>query len=680
MSESADRLRQKRHVAYRVLEVLGREGRPYDRREVFSMLGRQAHSGANCFLAVLLIVGFSAASQAKDDWEPIPPDELALKDDPLNPGAPAIILYRETFSDHEKSFETHHYRIKILNERGAEYGNVQVPYVKGVFRVEDIKARTVQTDGTSIPFDGRVYEKTLVKVRKLKAFAKTFSLPAVEAGSIVEYKYKLQGKKSRLFAPPWIIQTELSVRRGRFAIKPYSSLHVRHAMFGLLEREHLEPHVDGTLSLGVESIPAFLQEDFMPPEDTLKVHVRFFYAPSWNFWSDVGRREFKRVEKLIGKDKSIKRAVSATVSSSDDPQTKLRKLYGRAQQIRNLSYESSGDEQGPGENAKPKDVLVRGSGSGAQINRLFVALARAAGLDASIALVATRDRTFFRRDVLDADQLNAHVVTVRLGSEDIYLDPATPYTPFGLLSWEQTGVEGIVLRNPIGGLVTTPDPVSADARTERKATLRLTPDGTLEGKGHVAFHGQEALQHRLRAFEKDDLARREQLEEELKGWLPAEATVEVDSVQHWENPEEPLRVEFTVEAAGFASAAGRRLLVPAGVLRGIRRPNFQHAKRVHPVYFPHPWEEDDEIILRVPAGYEVEGMPEPRRSSAPFGQYEVSCEKHPDGVLLRRRMAVGGVYYDVPYYAALRQFFNEVKAGDEQQLVLVRTEARERQQ
>ncbi len=166
----------------------------------------------------------------------------------------------------------------------------------------------------------------------------------------------------------------------------------------------------------------------------------------------------------------------------------------------------------------------------------------------------------------------------------------------------------------------------------------------------------------------------------MKGWLPGEATVEVDSIQHWENPEEPLRVEFTVEVSDLATVAGRRLLLPLGVFQTNERKSFQHAKRVHPVYFRHPWEEHDEIILRVPTGYEVEGMPEPRRSSAPFGQYEMSCEKHPDGVLLRRQMVVGGNYYKVEHYPALRRFFSKVKAGDEQQLVLVATETGERQQ
>ena len=73
-------------------------------------------------------------------------------------------------------------------------------------------------------------------------------------------------------------------------------------------------------------------------------------------------------------------------------------------------------------------------------------------------------------------------------------------------------------------------------------------------------------------------------------------------------------------------------------------------------------------------------MLDPQRSSPPFGQYEISCEKHPDGVLLRRRMVVEGIHYKVEHYPVLRQFFSKVKAGDEQQLVLVATGTDERQQ
>ena len=678
---NGDRMRLEQHAVCWIV-LAGYVGRLTVRRgKTCRMLTSQTQFSAILVSVVLLVAGPAVRAQTADEWPPISPEELALKDDPLNPGAPAIILYRETFSNHQESFETHHFRIKILNERGAEYGNVEIPYFKGLYRVEDIKARTVQLDGASMAFDGHIYEKTIVKARKLKGFAKTFSLPALEAGSIVEYRYKLQGERSAQFTPPWIIQGELSLRRARFSYKPYFAplgwASLTSAAVGLPEKTEYKGGLDfGSLEL--QDIPPFQQEEFMPPENTARAHVRFFYAAP-GFWGTVNKTAFKRTEKLIGKDRRIKRAVSETVSPGDAPIVKLRKLYARAQRIRNLSYESSGTEQESKGDAKAKDVLERGQGSGLAINRVFVALARTAGFDASIVRIARRDVTFFSRDLLDAGQLNAELVRVRLGSEDIFLDPGHAYTPFGLLSWEQTDAGGLDLGKEWGGFITTPEPVSSDARTERKATLRLTPDGTLAGEGHVAFHGQEALQHRLRAFEKGDLARREQLEEELKGWLPADSTVEIDSIKHWENPEEPLRVEFTVEAPGFASTAGRRLVVPAGILRGAREVNFQHQSRVHPVYFPHPWEEHDEILLRVPEGYQVEGVPEPRRVQTMFGEYEASWEAHAEGVLARRRLVLSKYLYPVGGYPNLRRFFSEVRAGDEQQIVLVATETDETQ-
>ena len=58
------------------------------------MLKRQAQFCANLVLAALFVTGLTVTGHATNDWEPIPPDELALKDDPLNPRAPAAIPTR----------------------------------------------------------------------------------------------------------------------------------------------------------------------------------------------------------------------------------------------------------------------------------------------------------------------------------------------------------------------------------------------------------------------------------------------------------------------------------------------------------------------------------------------------------------------------------------------------------
>ncbi len=66
-------------------------------------------------------------------------------------------------------------------------------------------------------------------------------------------------------------------------------------------------------------------------------------------------------------------------------EVKLRKIYARVQQIRNLNLEDSKMKQeNKDENLKPnsnvEDVLKHGYAYGTEINYLFVGLARAAGL------------------------------------------------------------------------------------------------------------------------------------------------------------------------------------------------------------------------------------------------------------------------------------------------------------
>jgi hypothetical protein len=58
-------------------------------------------------------------------------------------------------------------------------------------KITDLMARVVRPDGTSVPFAGRVFEKTVLRTGQIKVTVKTFALPDVEVGSIVDYRYKI---------------------------------------------------------------------------------------------------------------------------------------------------------------------------------------------------------------------------------------------------------------------------------------------------------------------------------------------------------------------------------------------------------------------------------------------------------------------------------------------------------
>ena len=56
----------------------------------------------------------------------------------------------------------------------------------------DIHARTIHPDGSIVNFDGKIVEKTTAKANGLQYVAKTFTLPDVRPGSIIEYRYREQ--------------------------------------------------------------------------------------------------------------------------------------------------------------------------------------------------------------------------------------------------------------------------------------------------------------------------------------------------------------------------------------------------------------------------------------------------------------------------------------------------------
>src|SRR5579863_6413870 len=109
----------------------------------------------SCRLATIVVIMTAAfcppTLQAGDGFPPVNPEELKLTAEPLAQGASAIILYRRVDRDDSGSArarEKNYYRIKILTEEGRRYGNIEIPFLKGVDEVVQIQARTIKPDGT----------------------------------------------------------------------------------------------------------------------------------------------------------------------------------------------------------------------------------------------------------------------------------------------------------------------------------------------------------------------------------------------------------------------------------------------------------------------------------------------------------------------------------------------------
>jgi hypothetical protein len=393
------------------------------------------------------------------------------------------------------------------------------------------------------------------------------------------------------------------------------------------------------------------------------------------FWKQVGRDRNAQLESFIGKRKAMEEAATQIISPNDSQEVKLRKIYDRVQQIRNTSYELRKTEQEEkrekekvAENAE--DVWKQGYGNKLQLTWLFVGLARAAGFDAYGCWVSSRKEYFFNPATMQRAKLNAAVVLIKLNGKDLYLDPGGEFTPFGLLEWSETSVQGLRLDNDGGSWIQTTLPQASESRIEHAGKLKLSDTGDLEGKLTVTYVGLEALYHRLEERHADEVARKRFLERRVTSQIGSGSEAELTNNPDWSSSETPLVAEFNLKIPSWASNAGKRVMIPAAIFTAGEKGVFERESRVHPIYFEYPHEKVDDITIELPPGWQVGGVPPPQDQDGHVLRYTLKVEQGPGTVRLTRKLTFDVLLVEQKYYPALRNFFEVVRTGDGEQIVL----------
>jgi len=643
-------------------------------------------------MAGLFLLGatvYRVGSSSAEEWMPISPDELKTTSDAAAPGAPAIILYRQVDRDDSDAQVPHEYnyvRVKIFTEEGRKNADVEIPFVKGDYSIVNIRARTVRQDGSSTVYNGKIYEKEIVKARGFKYLAKTFTLSDVQPGSIIEYHYMINFAENKVFDSNWMLSSDLFTKSAKFTLKPYGQFPLQWSWPNGLP-EGTKPPADETrtaahnIRMEAQNIPAFLVEDDMPPEAAMKFRVDFNYSEGSvetdpdKFWKKQGKKWNEYVEGLLNKKKAMEQAVGETVAAGDSPELKLQKIYARTQKIRNISFEVEKTEQEQ-KRAQEKgagnveDVWKRGYGYGDDITLLFLGMARAAGLEASAVRISTRDDHFFSKSLMKARDLRTYVVLVKLNGKDVYFDPGTAFAPCGLLPWSETLSPGLKLDRDGGTWITTSAPQSSDSEIERKADLKLTQEGSLEGKLKVTYSGLEAMYRRQDEQNEDEAQRKKSLEDDVRYMIPASIEVELANKPDWSSSDPLLVAEFDLKVPGWASGAGRRALMAVGIFGAQEKHMCEHTTRVHPMYFHYSSEKVDNLTIELPLGWQVTSVPKPENSDAKVMLYTMKVENDNGTLHVERRMKSDLITLDPKFYPALRKFYEVVRTSDEEQIVL----------
>jgi len=620
------------------------------------------------------------------DWLPISIEDLKMKSEPKAPGAAAIYLYRQVDRDDNGPSEANYERIKVLTEEGRQIANVEIPYYGGPENIRSIEARTVQSDGRIVNFDGTIFDKSIVEKTGVRLMAKTFTLPDVQVGSIIEYRYRHELPSGFVYDSHWILSQDLFTRQAKFSLNPYRAIAMRFSWPQGLPPDTEPPRQqrNGMIRLETRDVAAFVTEEYMPPENQLKYRVDFIYEDDvlraeqdpQVFWQKFAKLKFGQIDKFLNQRRAMAEALAQIVEPGDSQDTKLRKIYDRTQRLRNLTFERARSQQ-ESEREKLKDardvadVWSHGYGNGEQISWLFLALSHAAGIEAYPVLVSTRDTHFFNDRLMNASDLNTNVVMVVVEGKELYFDPGTRFAPFGMLPWAETAIIGLRLEKKGGTWIHTPLPDPAESRTARTGTFQLTSSGALEGKVSVTYSGQEALLRRLSERGADATDRKQYLEDQLKADVASGVIVELANNPDWDSSSPLLVADYALKIPGWAARAGQRALLPVGIFGARSKRTFQHATRIHPLYFSFPYQEADDVTIEIAPDWKMTSTPRTRKEDIDSFKYEMSSEVKNGLLHLNRLLTQHASIVALKYYPLVQSFFEAVRAGDGDQAILL---------
>ena len=641
-------------------------------------------------LAVCLGILFTQSSLAGDDWRPIEPAQLAMKASTVEKDADAEALFWEVRVDDSQETELslkHYVRIKIFTERGKEsQSKVDIPYL-GSTQIKDIAARVIKADGSIVELKkDDVFERTIVKISGAKIKAKSFTLPGVEPGAIIEYRWREVipgGSANRLKLE---FQRDIPVANVTYYLKPFDAM--------AYEPFHLEARFvkdkDGFSKITATNLPAYHEEPRTPPEDELRSWVLLFSSPEGKpniekYWIDYGKRVYEGTKGLIKPDGEVKNQIAKIIGEATDPQEKLRRIYDFCRtKIKNTSDDASGltddDRKKLKDNKSPSDTLKRGQGTSTDIDCLFAALAQAAGFDAHLALSGNRDSFFFHKNLANSYFLGSAFIAVKVGDNWQFFSPAEMYTEFGMLGWPEEAQDALLLdKEPVWISI----PLSGPEKSleNRSAKFKLSEDGTLEGDVRIEYSGHLGFDKKEYNDDDSPTQREDTLKESVKKRLSTAELSDI-KIENVSDPLKPFTYTYHVRIPGYAQRTGKRLFLQPNFFTHGAGPLFPSTTRKYDVFFRYPWSEKEHIVIELPAGFTLDNADAPQPIT-PQMTHDICANKikmasNGQIIVYDRDFYFGdarGTLFPITSYAGIKQLFDMVNQSNEHTITLKQTAA-----
>jgi tetratricopeptide (TPR) repeat protein/transglutaminase-like putative cysteine protease len=341
-----------------------------------------------------------------------------------------------------------------------------------------IAARVITKDGTVHTLDPKaITEATAEQEQDIFSDQRVLRapLPGVAEGAIVERVITLEGRspiagggKYGLF----LFGGSVPFEHQRLVLDADAAVAPR-----IVNKSGFEPRVseqNGRKQIVFEKghTDAFDDEEGNIPSDELTVpYVAYANGSSWH---DIAADYSAIVDKQIAADGDLKSVVSNAVGSAAD----RGEIIARLLDVIDKNVRYAGVEVGDGSIVPrpPKSVLQKKYGDCKDKATLLVAMLRAAGLSAHVALLNAGSGFDGIASLPGVDHFN-HAIAVVDGDQPVWIDPTDEFARPGQLPAEDQGRMALIAADATTTLTRTPEAPSSATRYIETRTFTLPEEG-----------------------------------------------------------------------------------------------------------------------------------------------------------------------------------------------------------
>jgi hypothetical protein len=568
--------------------------------------------------------------------------------------------------------------LKLFNERARPLAEVNLPYNASYQTMRILQARTIKKDGTVVavkPADIRITSPYKEFLMYDDAVALSFSMPAIEDDSVIDYTYEIVTRPLLLpghYSTYWGFSNIEPVSISRYTVQTPAN---KPLIYRVYNDKTLQPVIttsaDGrtkTYRWERKNLPPIEIEPGMPPINDIRVWMELSSIGSWQ---EIAQRFWSLAHPQMQPNVATRDTVARLTANKKNDTEKARAIYDWvANRVRYVGVELGLSAIKPHAVAEVQEKLY---GDCKDKAILLITMLKLAGISAHPALLKAGELRPVEANLPSLSAFNHCIALAEVEGKEVWLDATAETCAFGDIPESDRGCQALVIREGKGQFQTIP-PYRCDENGYLvQGTITLHADGSATLQTQLTMRGSLGQQMRaaVRAITPE---RRKEMMQRIAHSISANADVKNYTLPDPAQNEAVYPMHLNMNAPNFAEKTGSLLLVPASgtEYNPDRTPPFVRETRVWPIVEQRSSRTQSEIVFVLPEGFQVVDIPAELKLTNPIQSYQRTVTKSADGKTVMVREVVEQRPGSVAPgdYAQLRAYYAALLKAGKSKIVL----------